>query len=61
MDLSILISYWLLVSGVFYRYVSFRRRTAWGLMGIFYFMFINLTVDEIGKILIKVSHRVEYN
>ena len=59
MDLAILISYWLLVSCVFWWYVSPRGRIAWGLMGVLYFVFIILTVDKTGKILIKVSHWVE--
>ena len=61
MDLGILISYWLLVLRVFWRYVSSRGRTAWDLMGVFYFVFIILTVDETGKILIKDSQWVESN
>ena len=60
-DLAILISYWLLVSCVFWRYISSRGRTASGLMGVLYFVFIILAVDETGKILIKVSHKVESN
>ena len=39
--------------------VRFRGCTAWSLMGVFCFVFINLTVEKTGKILIKVSHRIE--
>ena len=49
MDLATLISYWLLVSCVFWRYVSPRRRTAWCLSGIFYFVFIILKVHGAGR------------
>ena len=49
MDLAILISYWLLVSCVFWRYVSPCSRTAWCLMGVFYFVFIVLTVVGTGR------------
>ena len=47
-DLAILISYWLLVSCVFWRYISSRGRTASGLMRVLYFVFIILAVDETG-------------
>ena len=60
-NLGILIFCWLLVSCVFWQYASPRGCTAWGLMGGFYFVFIILTVDGTGKILIKVWHRVETN
>ena len=41
------------------RCVRFHGCTAWGLTGSFCFVFINLTVEKTGKILIKVSHWVE--
>ena len=58
-DLAIPISYWLLDSCVFWRYISPRGSKTWGLMEVFYFVFIILTVDGTGRILIKVSHWVD--